>query len=122
MIHENRRALAYLAGSLLVKPANENLYDYTSGTYHRYMNLSSGQEMRIIDVNRSCELLITLVNNAGMLYVRIPYGQISFELKERSFEGYDYISGFHYTGNVDDRTIFLFDYQTNQYSSFFVVQ
>lgn len=122
MIHENRRALAYLPGYLLVKPTNENLYDYTTSTDHRYINLSHAKEMRIIDVDRSCELLITLVNNAGMLYIESPPGRISFKLKERSFEGYDFTSGFYYTGNVDDRTIFLFDYQTNQYSSFFVVQ
>lgn len=114
MKHHTRRAVAYIAGSLIAGIKKNSIFDYSTSSYNNFSNNSSGGHVSVFDYTQSCYV-------TGNLPTIFHYGDshhISLNVNGTNFKGFDYGASCHFSGSVNGNQIKIFDYGESSYFNY----
>ena len=114
MKHHTRRAIAYIAGSLITNSKKNSIFDYSNSSYNNFSNSSSGKNVAVFDYVQGCHI-------SGNLPTIFHYGDnhhISLNLEGNKFKGFDYGESCHFSGSVNGNQIQIFDYGESAYFNY----
>lgn len=113
MDHAKRRAISYVAGSLLTGTNGGVIFDYSTAGYFNFGG-STQPSISIFDFSRSSYL----VGTSESVFDYSTNRYISLTLRGGGFSGFDYESNSFFSGTLAGKAISFFDYGTNQYYDF----
>ncbi|PYP83397.1 MAG: hypothetical protein DMG65_24505 [Candidatus Angelobacter sp. Gp1-AA117] len=116
MKSHTRRAIAYIAGRLVSKADTSNIYDNTEGQNYSYTGNVSKKGVSIYDHAQQCEIKGTPRN----LFHHGNSKYINLSVCGNNFRGYDSDSNSDFQGNVEARSVRIFDPEDKRYYSYWV--
>ena len=100
MTDGTRRAIAYITGRLIAKPNATAVFDYGGHGFTSFSGDVDADRVNVYDYERGCFVSGDSRNRGFSLYDYGTSGHTDLMMKGESFEGYDYHSGAHFSGEV----------------------
>ena len=114
MVHDARRAAAYVLGRLSSGRKSTSIYDYEAGRYYNFSG-TVADRINVFDYERGNYLTGPL--NSLYDYAQGNYLQIKAKSNGR-YSGYDYASRQYFEARVSGRNVNLYDYESRTYYDF----
>lgn len=119
MLSEQRAAIAAIVIAINSEKSIKSVYSYEKSKYISLSGSASANSISAYDYSRSCYIS----GNASSIfnYNLYDYGlssHLNLKFDNGKFSGYDYNSGFHFTGTVKSLSVTLYDYQSSSYYNF----
>jgi len=112
---ETRRAVAFIAGSLVSGQRRASVYDYSVG-HHTSFSGQVGERVSVYDYDAGCHIS----GNLPSLYHYGASAHLTLKVVGTKFNGYDYATSSHFNGTVRGRSISLYDYGEAGYFNYTV--
>lgn len=109
-----RAMIAAAAHALIIGKKVAGLYDHSAGRHLRIAAEARGQSLQGYDGDRDARFGGTLPE----LYDAGDKAQISLEIDGATVRGFDRSSSGHYSANVSDRQVQLFDHAENAWFAY----
>ncbi len=116
-----RATIAALTFSFLRKVALTAIYDYDLKTYHRFLIEAKNVPVRVYDYQRLGYLVGNRAGENSWNLYDYPSGfhiSLTINLQDYKFNGYDFQSRKHFTGNLVNNQINFYDYDDGTYHLF----
>ena len=114
MKDHTRRAAAYIAGRLISGDRSGSVYDYSDSRHVSFSATLGNNNISAYDYDQSCYVTGNLPN----LYHYGNSAYLSLKIQQKRFTGYDYDTSSHYSGQVNGRSISIYDYEHGQYFNY----
>jgi hypothetical protein len=111
-----RAVIANIAARLAGQNVNSAVYDHTQGKHIHVSGNISATSVAIYDHDRNDHISGTHTN----LYDHNLNAHLSLNMNGSHFTGYDYGSGFHYSGHINCHLVTIFDNENNQHHQYTV--
>lgn len=118
MQNHTRRAVAYIAGRLISQEPSATVYDYSSFKYFSFGGDVSISLIAIFDYDKQCQVSGLGSPDSINLYHFGNKNNIFLNIEETHFNGFDYDTDSHFSGDVMGRSISIFDYEHNIYFNY----
>lgn len=118
MQNHTRRAIAYITGRLVSGELSATVYDYTAFTYFSFGGDVSLSNIAIFDYDKKCQVSGLGSLDSINLYHFGNKNHIFLNIEETHFNGFDYDTNSHFSGDVMGRSITIFDYELNTYFNY----
>ena len=115
MDDHTKRAVAYIAGRLILKTISYSLYDYRLSKHFNFSGEVSHKNISIYDYELRCFISGVCDVNSFSLYHYKNQKHISLNINGNHFSGYDYYKSSNFSGTVTGGSISLYDYESSQY-------
>lgn len=113
----DRSVIAYIAGRMIIGEANWVVHDHSRNKRVQMEGLFSEAEVKVYshELNgyvsgRGAEGKYVLLQHSTGSYINL-----STDLEEKTFSGWDHRTSRHFFGNVAERTVSLFDFENLQW-------
>ena len=104
-----RRAIAYIVGRLLIDGDATAIFDDGGHGYANFSGDVDANRVDVYDYDRGCYIEGDRGSNGLSLFDYGTLECIELQVQVGSFEGYDYHSGKHFSGEVNGANIIIFD-------------
>ena len=114
MKSHTRRAVAYIAKSIVRQKAGTSVYDYSTSRYYSFSGNPNKDHISAYDYSESCHV-------SGSLLTVYHCGNgkhISLQLNDNNFTGYDYDGSCHFSGSINGNNVSLYDYGESKYFNY----
>ena|SRR5690349_8407984 len=111
-----RRAIAYIAARLVSKAETSNIYDNTEAQNYSFSGNVTKRGVSVFDHAQQCEINGTPRN----MFHHGNAKYINLSLWGNNFRGYDSDSNSDFHGNVEARSVSIFDPDAKRYFSYWV--
>lgn len=109
-----RRAIAYIAASIISKKRATAVFDYATSQYYNFSLNLSQSGIAAYDYTQNCHI-------SGSYSSLFHYGDshyISLKIDSNKFSGFDYGESCHFSGSVNGNSVSMFDYGVSSYFNF----
>src|SRR5262249_33839870 len=115
-----RRAVAFIAGSIVSGRPSPAVYDYAASQSFPFGGEATWRHVNVYDHEQRCH--ISGPGGAGTfsLYHYGNLKHVDLSVQAEAFHGYDYDTGQHFTGTVRGASISLYDDDGGKYFTYAV--
>jgi hypothetical protein len=109
-----RRAIAYIAASIISRKRATTVFDYATSQYYNFSISLSHSGVAAYDYTQNCHI-------SGSYTSIFHYGEnhyISLKIDGNKFSGFDYGESCHFSGSVNGKSVSMFDYGVSSYFNF----
>lgn len=119
MKENQRAAIAAVAVALTNNCTISSVYSYELATYITLSVKVTSDSVSIYDYSRMCSISGNS-NGQGKfnLYDYGTFGYMTISINAGKIDGYDYVSGWHFSGTVRNNLVSIYDYETCCYYNF----
>ncbi|MEE9523468.1 MAG: hypothetical protein V3V59_01825 [Thermodesulfovibrionales bacterium] len=113
MQNHTRRAIAYIAGRMISNESSTTVFDYSCFKYFSFTGETSFDNISVFDYKNQCLIRGFGSHGALNLYHYGNKNHIFLSIEESHFNGFDYDTSCHFSGDVNERSVTIFDYEQN---------
>lgn len=118
MQNHTRRTIAYIVGRLISDDASATVYDYSSFKHFSFGGDVSLSQITIFDYDKQCQISGLGSLDSINLYHFGNRNHIFLNIEETHFNGFDYDTNSHFSGDVMGKSVSIFDYEHNAYFNY----
>lgn len=109
-----RRAVAYVAGTLITGYESSAVYDYQDKRHVSMSGAVTSSGVSVYDHEQRCHIAGSSVS----LYHYGNRAHITLQLNGANFSSYDYDSNAHFSGTANSRNLQVYDYETRAHYNY----
>jgi hypothetical protein len=109
-----RYAVAYIAGRRASGRTSGAVYDSQASRHINMSGTLTSSRVSAYDHDQNCHIS----GSGTSLYHYGNGAYVTLQLNASRFSGFDYDSQQHFTGNVNGRSVSLYDYETGRYYNY----
>jgi hypothetical protein len=109
-----RRAVAYIAGTLITGQKSAAVYDYQDKRHVSMSGAVTANSISVYDYDQHCHI----AGSGTSLYHYGNHAHFTLQLNGASFSGYDYDSKAHFSGTANSRNMTIYDYEAKAHYNY----
>jgi hypothetical protein len=113
-----RRAVAYIAGRLIIREDAEAIHEPATGRSYSMRGTAKDSYVKVYDHSCGCHISGNFYGLTYSLYHDGTSAHIELKITDNRFSGYEFASASQFNGNVSDRSITLYDFKDGNFYHF----
>jgi|LakMenEpi03Aug12_release.lakeMendotaPanAssembly.Ray.scaffolds.fasta_scaffold1156437_1 hypothetical protein len=113
-----RRAIAFIAGSIITGKNSSSVYDYSESKHFMFSGEATLEHVNIYDYGEKCHVSGSGSSSSFSLFHYGNSKHIQLSIQGTSFNGFDYETNKHFNGTVSGGSISLYDYEEGKHFNF----